>query len=77
MQFLVSCKGIDRLLSRYLEAFDVFKEFACRSAFDSYIRPMGQHVDSADLTALEAALLSEEAHDIASTYLVLLAFTYI
>ena len=77
MQFLVACKGINRLLSLNFETFDAIEEFARDGAFHGYIRPMRKHVDSADLTALEAALFCKEAHDIASTYLVLLAFTYI
>ena len=77
MQFLAPCKGINRFLPLNLETFDASEETLGRGAFHSHIRPMWQHVYSADLTAFETAVLSEEAHDIPATYLVFLAFTYL
>ena len=77
VQFLTPSKGINRLLSLNFETFYATEEFARNGSFHSYIRPIGQHIDSANLTALETSLLCEETHNIAATYLVLLPFTYI
>lgn len=69
--------SINSLLSFYLETFDAIEQFVGNGAFHSDIRPMGQNVNPAYLTALQSALLREKAHNIAATDFVLLPLTYI
>ena len=77
MQFLVPCEGVNRLLSLNLETFDATEEFTGNGTFYGDVCPVWQHVNPTNLTAFEAALLGEEAYDVAATDLVLLALTYI
>ena len=72
-----ACKGIDSFLSLDFESSDADEQVVGDGSFNGHIRPVGQHVYPAYLTAFKAALLCEEAYDVASADFVLLSFTYI